>query len=202
MGNVFSDARTWVIASHNAGKIKEIAGLVSAFGLRVTGAGEAGLDEPEETEDSFEGNALLKARAAARACGEVALADDSGLAVEALGGAPGIHSARWAGEPRDFSRAMERVEEALRADGATNRRASFVCALALVHPAGKEAVFTGRVDGTLVWPPRGEKGFGYDPMFVPDGYTQTFAEMDPGTKRAISHRADAFARLVATVFGT
>lgn len=201
MTNVFSSARTWVIASHNAGKIKEIGELVAPFGLRATGAGEAGLAEPEETEDSFEGNALLKARAAASACGQVALADDSGLAVEALGGAPGIYSARWAGEARDFNRAMERVEHELTLAGAANRRAQFVCALALVHPEGKEAVFTGTVDGTLVWPPRGEQGFGYDPIFVPDGHTQTFAEMDPDRKQAISHRAEAFARLVRTVFG-
>ncbi|TGY88875.1 RdgB/HAM1 family non-canonical purine NTP pyrophosphatase [Marinicauda algicola] len=200
MSNVFADADRWVIASHNAGKIREIAELVAPFAIRVTGAGEAGLPEPEETEDTFEGNALLKARAAAAASGAVALADDSGLAVEALGGAPGIHSARWAGEERDFARAMEKVENALRAEGNTNRRARFVCALALVHPDGKEAVFTGTVEGTLVWPPRGEQGFGYDPIFVPDGHTQTFAEMDPEKKRAISHRADAFARLVAAVF--
>lgn len=200
MSNVFADADRWVIASHNAGKIREIAELVAPFAIRVTGAQEAGLPEPEETEDTFEGNALLKARAAAAASGAVALADDSGLAVEALGGAPGIHSARWAGEERDFARAMEKVENALRAEGNTNRRARFVCALALVHPGGKEAVFTGTVEGTLVWPPRGGQGFGYDPIFVPDGHTETFAEMDPEKKRAISHRADAFARLVATVF--
>lgn len=201
MTNEFSSARTWVIASHNAGKIKEIGALIAPFGVRAIGAGQAGLVEPEETEDSFEGNALLKARAAAAASAEVSLADDSGLAVEALGGAPGIHSARWAGEPRDFVRAMERVEHELTLAGATNRRARFVCALALVHPQGKEAVFTGTVDGTLVWPPRGRQGFGYDPIFVPDGHTQTFAEMDPDRKQAISHRAEAFARLVSTVFG-
>lgn len=201
MSNVFSSARTWVIASHNAGKIREIDTLLAPFGLGAIGAGDAGLEEPEETEDSFEGNALLKARAAASASGEVSLADDSGLAVEALGGAPGIYSARWAGEPRDFARAMERVEHELALAGATNRRAQFVCVLALVHPQGKEAVFTGTVDGTLVWPPRGEGGFGYDPIFVPDGHTETFAEMDPDKKQAISHRAEAFARLVNTVFG-
>ncbi|WP_375283097.1 RdgB/HAM1 family non-canonical purine NTP pyrophosphatase [Marinicauda pacifica] len=196
----FAAADTWVIASHNAGKIKEISALIEPFGLTAIGAEEAGLPEPEETEDSFEGNALLKARAAARVSGKVALADDSGLAVEALDGAPGIYSARWAGAPRDFYRAMEKVEAELEKRGTTNRNARFVCALALVHPDGEEAVFVGTVDGALVWPPRGDRGFGYDPVFVPDGHTATFAEMEPAAKHAMSHRADAFSQLVSAVF--
>ena len=182
----FATAHTWVVASHNAGKIKEISALIEPFGLTAIGAEEAGLPEPEETEDSFEGN--------------VALADDSGLVVEALDGAPGIYSARWAGEPRDFYRAMEKVEAELEKRGTTNRNARFVCALALVHPDGEEAVFVGTVDGALVWPPRGDRGFGYDPVFVPDGHTATFAEMEPAAKHAMSHRADAFSQLVSAVF--
>ena len=182
----FATAHTWVVASHNAGKIKEISALIEPFGLTAIGAEEAGLPEPEETEDSFEGN--------------VALADDSGLVVEALDGAPGIYSARWAGEPRDFYRAMEKVEAELEKRGTTNRNARFVCALALVHPDGEEAVFVGTVDGALVWPPRGDRGFGYDPVFVPDGHTATFAEMEPAAKHAMSHRADAFSQLISAVF--
>lgn len=196
---LFRDAPMWVIASHNAGKIREIADLVRPFSITVKGAGELGIPEPEETEKTFSGNALLKARASARASGAVALADDSGLEVAALGGDPGIYSARWAGPERDFHLAMRKVEDAMRASGSPDRSARFVCALALVHPDGAELVFEGEVRGELVWPPRGERGFGYDPVFMPAGHDETFGEMDPAAKHAMSHRADAFNKLVATV---
>lgn len=196
---LFRDAPLWVIASHNAGKIKEIADLVHPFSIAVKGAEELGIPEPEETEKTFTGNALLKARASAKASGAVALADDSGLEVTALGGDPGIYSARRAGPERDFHLAMQKVEEAMRASGKPDRSARFVCALALAHPDGAELVFEGEVRGRLVWPPRGEHGFGYDPVFVPAGHEQTFGEMDPAAKHAMSHRADAFNKLVATV---
>lgn len=196
---LFRDAPLWVIASHNAGKIKEIADLVHPFSIAVKGAEELGIPEPEETEKTFTGNALLKARASAKASGAVALADDSGLEVAALGGDPGIYSARWAGPERDFHLAMQKVEDAMRASGNPDRSARFVCALALAHPDGAELVFEGEVRGGLVWPPRGEHGFGYDPVFVPGGHEQTFGEMDPAAKHAMSHRADAFNKLVATV---
>ena len=188
-----------VIATHNAGKRDEIAALLTPLGLHPLSAGELGLPVPEETEDSFAGNALLKARAAARASGLPALADDSGLCVAALGGDPGVHTADWAetGTGRDWMRAMQRVEDRLAALGpGVDRHATFVCALALVGPDGTESVFEGRVDGRLAWPPRGAKGFGYDPMFVPEGHGETFAEMDPAEKHRISHRARAFARLL------
>ena len=201
MEPVFSAAPRWVVASHNTGKIKEIGDLLAPHDLAVIGAAEAGLEEPEETESSFAGNALLKARAAAAASGEVALADDSGLCVTALGGAPGVRSARWAGEPRDFARAMARVEDALAQSGDKDRSAQFICVLALAHPGGQSMVFEGKAEGQIVWPPRGSGGFGYDPIFVPRGHDQTFAEMDAAQKRALSHRADAFAKLMAAVFG-
>jgi len=165
----------------------------------VVSALELDLDEPDETETTFAGNALLKARAAMLATGAPALSDDSGLSVTALGGAPGIYSARWAGEPRDFYRAMEKVEQELQEIGATDRSAKFVCALAVVWPDGQEAVFEGEVHGQLVWPPRGDQGFGYDPMFVADGETITFGEMDPARKHGMSHRAAAVARLKAAL---
>lgn len=187
-----------VIASHNQGKVREIADLLAPFGAEVVSAGELGLDEPEETGLTFVANAELKARAAAEASGHPALSDDSGLVVPALGGAPGIHSARWGGEGRDFGLAMRRVEEAL--TGKTDRRAHFVCALSLCWPDGECATFEGIVHGTLVWPPRGERGFGYDPIFVADGHTLTFGEMEPDAKHAISHRADAFRKLIASCF--
>lgn len=196
---LFRDAPMWVIASHNAGKIREIADLVRPFSITVKGAGELGIPEPEETEKTFTGNALLKARASARASGAVALADDSGLEVAALGGDPGIYSARWAGPERDFHLAMRKVEDAVRASSSPDRSARFVCALALAHPDGAELVFEGEVRGELVWPPRGKRGFGYDPVFVPTGHDETFGEMDPAAKHAMSHRADAFNKLVATV---
>ena len=186
-------------ATHNKGKVSELKDLFEPYGFQVVSALELGLDEPEETETTFAGNALLKARAAMRATGLPALSDDSGLAVTALGGEPGIYSARWAGEPRDFDRAMERVEEALKASGSQDRSAKFVCALAVAWPDGQEAVFEGEVHGTLVWPPRGTKGFGYDPVFVADGEAITFGEMDPDRKHAMSHRAYAVKKLRAAL---
>ena len=184
-----------VIASHNEGKVAEIRELLAGLGGDVVSAAELNLDEPEETGDSFEANALLKAHAAVEGAGLPVLADDSGLAVEALGGAPGIRSARWAGPDRDFSAAMARVEREL-ADH-TNRRAAFVSVLAIAWPSGEAHCFEGRIEGTLTFPPRGDRGFGYDPIFIPDGYAITFGEMDPTEKTAISHRALAFAKLVA-----
>jgi len=185
-----------VIASHNKGKVREIRELLAPFALVVKGAGELGLPEPEETEPTFVGNALLKARAAAQASGEVALSDDSGLAVKALDGAPGIYSARWAGEQRDFSYAMARVERELKANDAKDRSAKFICVLALAKPDGETAVFKGEVEGTLIFPPRGQKGFGYDPIFVANGMRETFGEIDPAIKHGMSHRARAFEKLL------
>jgi len=187
-----------VIASHNAGKVREIADLLRPFAVEVVSAGSLGLDEPEETGATFRANAELKARAAAKAAGLPALADDSGLTVTALGGAPGIYSARWAGDARDFSVAMARVWREL--GGAADHGAAFIAALSLCWPDGHCETFEGRVDGALVWPPRGDKGFGYDPMFVPAGGALTFGEMEPNAKHRISHRADAFRKLVAACF--
>lgn len=184
-----------VAATHNAGKLRELEALFVPHGFEIVSAGSLGLPEPEETESSFAGNALLKARAAAIASGLPALSDDSGLCVAALGGAPGVESARWAGEPRDFGAAMEKVEAALKASGSPDRSAKFVCALAVVWPDGREAVFEGEVKGRLVWPPRGTRGFGYDPVFLAAGESETFGEMDPARKHAMSHRAEAMARL-------
>ncbi len=186
--------RELVIASHNRGKLAEFTRLLAPLKLRLSSAGDLGLPEPEETGTSFAANAELKARATMAACGQIALADDSGLAVEALGGDPGVYSARWAGPERDFDLAMRRVEAALA--GATNRRARFVTVLALCWPKRDLELFTGAIVGTLVWPPRGTVGFGYDPMFVPDGYALTFGEMPPEQKAAISHRGLACAELV------
>lgn len=194
-------AETWVIASHNPGKIREIADLVRPYGVRVRPAVELGLAEPEETEADFAGNAALKARAACAASGLPALADDSGLEVAALGGAPGVVSARWAGEARDFSAAMARVRREMLAAGSADASARFVCALALARPDGRCEVYEGEVRGEIVWPPRGSRGFGYDPIFRALGMTETFGEIDPARKHAISHRADAFAKLVAAEFG-
>jgi len=205
-----------VIASHNQGKVREIAALLGRYGIEPVSAAELGLPEPDETGTNFLDNADLKARAAADLSGMVALADDSGLCVEALGNRPGIFSARWAvverghvpanDEPghlegaRDFGFAMRRIQAELEALGpGVSRNAHFVCALALVWPDGQSEWFEGLVEGTLVWPPRGDKGFGYDPMFVPEGHDQTFGEMDPDEKHAISHRAAAFRKLVAAV---
>jgi len=187
-----------VIASHNPGKVREIAALLEGHGLDVVSAAELDLPEPEETGTTFVMNAELKARAAADLSGLPALADDSGLCVDALGGDPGIFSARWGGEAKDFGRAMRLVQERMGEDAP--RDAHFVCALALAWPDGHVEWFEGRVEGCLVWPPRGTKGFGYDPMFVASGRTETFGEMDQDEKHRISHRADAFGQLVAAVF--
>lgn len=189
-----------VIASHNAGKVREIRDLLAPFGADVVAAGDLGLDEPEETGQDFRANAEIKALAAARASGHPALADDSGLVVNALGGAPGIYSARWAGPDRDFAKAMAVVEEKL--TQSSDRRANFTCALSLAWPDGHIETFEEVVDGRLVWPPRGARGFGYDPMFVPDGFDITFGEMAPEQKHEISHRARAFGKLVAACFAT
>jgi len=187
-----------VIASHNPGKVREIAELLEPYGVAVLSAGEAGVPEPEETGETFAENAALKAVNAARESSLPALADDSGLSVRALGGRPGIHSARWAGPEKDFAVAMRKVNEAL--GDSDDRRAAFVCALCLAWPDGRSETFEGRVEGTLVWPPRGTRGFGYDPLFVPEGRDITFGEMDPAEKHRISHRARAFEKLVKAVF--
>jgi len=187
---------TIVVASHNPGKAREIHALLSPFGFVVKSAAELNLPEPEETGATFAENAALKARAAADASGLVALADDSGLAVAALDGAPGIYSARWAGPSKDFGPAMARVARELKERDAADRSAKFVCALALADPLGEAEIFEGEIKGHLEFPPRGTKGFGYDPIFVPEGLTRTFAEIDPDEKHAVSHRARAFAKLV------
>jgi XTP/dITP diphosphohydrolase len=190
-----------VAATHNPGKAREIAELLEGR-FETVAAGALGLPEPEETEATFMGNAVLKARAAADASGLVAIADDSGLSVSGLGGAPGVLSARWgereAGRPRDFGFAMDRVERELGAN--PDRRAWFTCALAVAWPKGPVAAVEGRVDGSLAFPGRGTRGFGYDPIFVADGESLTFGEMDPAAKHAISHRARAFAALKAALF--
>ena len=182
-----------VIASHNQGKVEEISALLAPFGIESLPAAVLGVPEPEETGDSFETNAALKAMAAAEASGLPAIADDSGLVVRALGGAPGIYSARWAGPAKDFGFAMARVNREL---GDRDRSATFVAVLALAWPNGGIELFRGDVAGRLVWPPRGERGFGYDPIFVPEGGAETFGEMEPAEKHKISHRARAFAKLV------
>ena len=199
MSRLFAGGKL-VIASHNAGKVREIGDLLAPFGTEVVSAGALGLPEPDETGDTFVANAELKARAAAAASGLPALADDSGLAVEALGGAPGIYSARWAGESKDFARAMAKVHTAMGTE--KDRTGRFVCALALAWPDGHCETFEGIVEGEIVWPPRGENGFGYDPIFLPKGGDRTFGEMDANAKHAISHRANAFALLVAACFKT
>ncbi|OSQ40433.1 RdgB/HAM1 family non-canonical purine NTP pyrophosphatase [Thalassospira mesophila] len=187
-----------VIASHNKGKIVEIAELLAPFGIEVVSAGDLGLPEPEETENSFIGNAQLKALAAARAANLPALADDSGMAVWALDGAPGIYSARWAGPDRDFDMAMQKVQTAV--GNHPDRRADFICALSLAWPDDHVENFEGRIEGDLVWPKRGKNGFGYDPMFQPRGYEQTFGEMPAAKKHDMSHRARAFNLLVKACF--
>ena len=197
-----------VVASHNEGKVREIRDLLRPFGLETVSAAELSLPEPEETETTFSGNAKLKALAAARASGLPALSDDSGLAVEALGGDPGIYAARWAeiprieqetyGQRRDFDMAMWHVNDLL--GESDNRRAQFICALCLAWPNGETQVYEGTVKGEMIWPPRGDKGFGYDPIFQQIGETRTFAEIDPAAKHAVSHRADAFAKFLADQF--
>ena len=200
---------TLVIATHNAGKLKEISALLEPYGVKCLSAGSLGLPEPAETGTTFVENALIKARAAAEASGMAALADDSGLAVDALGGRPGVYTADWAerqwfeGEPgRDWFMAMGKVEGMLQQIGPdADRSCAFHCTLALAWPNGEHAVYEGKAPGNLTWPPRGELGFGYDPVFVPKGRDQTFAEIDQAEKHTISHRADAFAKLVAEQFG-
>lgn len=187
---------TLVVASHNQGKVREIRELLAPWHLHVVGANELGLNEPEETETTFAGNAALKARVAAEATHHPALADDSGLVVSALGDAPGIYSARWAGPEKDFAIAMKRVEQELREKKTTDRSAKFVCVLALAAPHEDVEIFEGEVHGHLVFPPRGSHGFGYDPIFVADGMAKTFGEIEPATKHGMSHRARAFEKLV------
>ncbi|WP_421761740.1 RdgB/HAM1 family non-canonical purine NTP pyrophosphatase [Devosia sp.] len=202
-----------VLATHNAGKLAEFKQLLAPFGLELVSAGELGLPEPEETGTTFVENARIKARAAAAASNNIALADDSGLAVDAIGGRPGVYTANWAmsGTVRDYGIGMRRVEDSLQAAGATtpkDRRGSFNATLCLAHPDGREVVYEGKVEGTLVWPPRGDKGFGFDPSFMPDGYDLTFGEMSsdekhswsPG-KTGLSHRARAFAKFVEDALG-
>ncbi|MDQ7017633.1 MAG: RdgB/HAM1 family non-canonical purine NTP pyrophosphatase [Robiginitomaculum sp.] len=192
--------KTLVIASHNAGKVKEIAALLAPFPFEVISAAALDIIEPEETGSTFAQNAVLKAEHCRDASGHAALADDSGLEVAALDGAPGIYSARWAGPDHDFAMAMGRIEDELNATanaGMVDRRANFICALALAIPGQETKIFEGRIDGNLVWPPRGTRGFGYDPVFQPLGFEETFGQMDQTQKHAMSHRADAFKRLLA-----
>lgn len=187
-----------VIASHNEGKVREIAELLRPYHVKVFSAASLDLPEPEETGYTFIANAELKAQAAAKASGIAALADDSGLTVAALDGAPGIYSARWGGPKKNFDLAMNRVHRSLQ--GKDDKSAAFICALSLVWPDGHAENFEGTVTGSIVEPGRGDRGFGYDPIFVPEGDKRTFAEMDPDEKHAISHRADAFEKMVATCF--
>ncbi len=187
-----------VVATHNPGKVPEISALLGG-NYEIVTAGQLNLPEPDETETTFAGNALLKARHAAQLSGEVSLADDSGLSVAALDGAPGIFSARWAGPGKDFAVAMKKVEERLEEIGATDRAAWFTSALAVAWPDGPCVVVEGEVHGQLTFPPRGDRGFGYDPLFIPDGGDQTFGEMEPAAKDAISHRTRAFAKLKAAL---
>jgi XTP/dITP diphosphohydrolase len=190
-----------VIASHNPGKVREIGDLLAPHGIELVSAGALGLPEPEEIGTTFVANAELKARASADLSGLPALADDSGLCVEALGGDPGIFSARWAGPEKDFGVAMRLVHEQLDQQGSeAGRDAHFICALSLAWPDGHVESFEGRVDGIICWPPRGSNGFGYDPIFQPLGHALSFGEMDPEFKHGTSHRADAFRKLVAAVF--
>ncbi len=190
-----------VIASHNQGKVREIGELLAPYGVETISAGDLGLPEPIEDGDTFIANAEIKALASAKASGLPALADDSGLSVDALGGAPGIYSARYAGDSKDFNVAMKRVMEEVEAKRNQNDKAAhFTCALTLAWPDGVMASFEGKVFGDLTWPMRGEKGFGYDPIFIPKGHGITFAEMDPSDKHAMSHRANAFKQLIAACF--
>ncbi|MDG2242504.1 MAG: RdgB/HAM1 family non-canonical purine NTP pyrophosphatase [Rhodospirillaceae bacterium] len=198
MGHRHFEGGRLIVASHNPGKVREIKELLAPFQADVISAGDLDLPEPEETGLTFTANAELKALASSQASKAVALADDSGLAVTALNGAPGIYSARWAGPDKDFDMAMGKIKSDL--GDAADRSAKFVCALTMAWPDGHCETFEGIVSGTLAFPQRGDKGFGYDPIFVPDGYDITFAEMDPNKKHRISHRADAFSKLVAACF--
>lgn len=197
------DSEKLVIATHNAGKLVEISDLLDPYGVAVTSAGELGLSEPVEDQDTFAANARIKAHFAAKASGLPALSDDSGITVDALGGAPGVYTADWAETPtgRDFPMAMTKVWALLEEKSAPEpRTAAFNCTLCLAWPDGHDELFSGRVDGRLVWPMRGNQGFGFDPIFLPVGEVETFGEMDPTRKKAISHRSDAFAKLVAGCF--
>jgi len=203
MSNAFFEGSKLLLATHNEGKIKEISDLLSPYVDGFVTSSDLNLEEPEETGTTFAENAILKAKISAEESGLPALADDSGLAVTALNGDPGIFSARWAGPDRDFGLAMQKVQDAL--GDTEDRSASFICVLALALPVVKEnsikiSTFEGRVNGNISWPPRGSNGFGYDPVFIPDGYSQTFGEMDRSEKRKISHRAMAFKRLVSRCF--
>lgn len=193
-------ARTWVLASHNAGKIKELGDILAPRGLVLKSAADINLVEPEETESTFEGNAALKSEAATKATGLVCLADDSGLSVDALDGDPGIYSARWAGEPRDFDRAMRIVHEKLEAKASEDRFARFVCVIAVSRPGQKTRLYRGEIEGEIVWPPRGEAGFGYDPIFQPKGHERTFAQMSAHEKKSMSHRGRALEAMIAAEF--
>ncbi|UTW55486.1 RdgB/HAM1 family non-canonical purine NTP pyrophosphatase [Kordiimonas sp. SCSIO 12610] len=192
------DGNTLVIASHNKGKVREIGELLEPFGVKTISAGDLDLPEPVEDGDSFIANAEIKAIAAAKAANLPALSDDSGLEVVALNGEPGIFSARWGGPEKDFTLAMHKVNEAM--GNNENRTANFTCALTLAWPDGHMESFEGKVFGSITWPMRGNKGFGYDPFFIPDGYDMTFAEMEPAKKHAMSHRADAFKQLIDACF--
>jgi XTP/dITP diphosphohydrolase len=189
-----------VIASQNEGKVRELGELFAPYGIVCVSAASLGLSEPEETGASFEENALIKARAASKVSRLLALADDSGLEVEALGGQPGINSARWGGPDKDFDLAMARVHDDLEATGGGYARANFTCALALAAPNGEDIVTMGKVYGAIVWPPMGSRGFGYDPIFMPDGHRETFGEMDPTWKNELSHRMRAFEKLMGATY--
>ena len=198
------DGDTLLVATHNAGKLEEIAALLQPYGVSVVGAAEKGLDEPDETETTFAGNARIKAHAAAKATGLPALSDDSGIEISDLNGAPGVYTADWAetDQGRDFVMAMTRAHDELLASGAAKPwRARFCCTLVLAWPDGHDEVFPGTIEGQITWPMRGDQGHGYDPIFTPDGYDQTFGEMDRWEKNKISHRADAFAKFVKGCFG-
>ena len=188
-----------VLASHNPGKLREFAALLGPVGIKLVSVAALGLPEPDEDAADFAGNARIKAVAAATASGLAALSDDSGFCVAGLGGAPGVHSARWAGPSKDFAGAMQQVHQRL--GDTADRRAWFVAALCLAWPDGHTATFLGRTDGAVVWPPRGDKGFGYDPMFLPGGTQATFGEMEPDAKHAVSHRARAFVQVLACCLG-
>jgi XTP/dITP diphosphohydrolase len=199
MGRALTPGSRLVLASHNQGKLAELADLLGPYHIEIVSAGDLGLPEPEETAPDFAGNARIKALAAAIATGLPAFSDDSGFCVAALGGEPGVLSARWSGPEKDFGKAMALVHE--RMGDTADRRAWFVAALCLAWPDGHTETFVGRVDGSVVWPPRGDKGFGYDPMFVPEGAARTFGELEPEAKHAVSHRARAFAQVMASCFG-